>query len=167
MRGATLDTADIISLQNLLHRYCDYLDRGNFDAMAVLFAHAEVYLPGVDRWYRSDPQGLAASYREWVRIYPDGTPRTRHVTSNLILEGDGPGRALAQSYITVFQSTADFLLQPIIGGRNTDRFVKIEGAWRFSARTIESDMFGDLKSHLLHSFGVRGAHAADENGGRS
>jgi 3-phenylpropionate/cinnamic acid dioxygenase small subunit len=154
MKGQTLDTVDIIAIQNLLHRYCDYLDRGNFEAMAALFADADVYLPGVDCWYRSDPQGLATSYREWVRIYPDGTPRTRHVTSNLILEGDGPGRAKAQSYIMVFQSTAEFPLQPIIGGRNIDRFAKIEGAWRFSARTIESDMFGNVNSHLLRDFGV-------------
>src|ERR1700730_772258 len=152
MKGQTLDTVDIIAIQNLLHRYCDYLDRGNFEAMAALFADADVYLPGVDRWYRSDPPGLAASYREWVRIYPDGTPRTRHVTSNLILEADGTDNAKAQSYIMVFQSTAEFSLQPIIGGRNIDRFAKIEGVWRFSARTIESDMFGDLKSHLLRNF---------------
>lgn len=152
---------DIISIQNLLHRYCDYLDRGNLDAMAELFAHADVYLPGVARWYRADPQGLAMSYREWVRLYPDGTPRTRHIASNLILEEDGPGRAKAQSYIMVFQSTGGFSLQPIIGGRNIDRFEKIGGTWRFSARTIESDMFGDLKSHLMRSFGVTDSHAAD------
>ena len=152
MKQLTMDTADVISIQNLLHRYCDYVDRGNFDAMAALFANADVYLPGVDRWYRSDPEGLAASYREWVRIYPDGTPRTRHVTSNLILEADGANRAKAQSYITVFQSTAELSLQPIIGGRNIDRFAKTEGVWRFSERTIESDMFGDLKAHLMREF---------------
>jgi hypothetical protein len=149
-----MEASDIVAIQNLIHRYCDYLDRGNFEAMAELFAQADVYLPGVDRWYRSDPRGLAASYREWVRIYTDGTPRTRHIASNLILEGDGPGRARAQSYILVFQSTPGLCLQPVIGGRNIDRFEQINGTWRFSARTIESDLFGDLSAHLLHRFGT-------------
>lgn len=147
-----MDTADFVAIQNLIHRYCDYVDRGNFEAMGALFEHADVYLPGSDRWYRSDPKGLSEVFREWVRIYPDGTPRTRHVATNLILEADGPDRAKAQSYIMVFQSTADFSLQPIIGGRNIDRFARINGVWQFTARTIESDMFGNLSSHLLRSF---------------
>jgi SnoaL-like domain len=155
-----MDSADILAIQNLIHRYCDYLDRGNFEAMAGLFTHADVYLPGVDRWFRSDPEGLGATYRQWVRIHPDGTPRTRHIASNLILEVEGPDQARAQSYILVFQSTAGFSLQPIIGGRNIDRFEKVEGTWRFSARTIESDFFGDLSQHLLQGFGAPQTPAA-------
>jgi hypothetical protein len=31
-------------------------------------------------------------------------------------------------------------LQPVIGGRNYDRFERVDGVWRFRERRIESDL---------------------------
>ena len=40
-----------------------------------------------------------------VIIYPDGTPRTKHVTANVDLAIDEEaGKAHAQSYVTVFSA---------------------------------------------------------------
>lgn len=145
--------ADYLAVQNLIFRYCDHLDRGDFTAMAKLFAHADVYLGAAEQPLRSDPQAMAAMYRDFVRIHPDGTPRTRHLTTNLIIEEDGPGQIRAQSYITVVQSTESMSLQPIIGGRNLDRFGLVDGRWQFVERRIENDMWGDLSAHLQKAFG--------------
>lgn len=148
-----MEFADFHAIQNLIYRYCDYLDRGDFTAMAQLFNRADIYLGATDQPIRSDAAALEAMYRDYVRIYSDGTPRTRHITTNLIVEDQGAEQATAQSYITVLQSTDTLNLQPIIGGRNLDVFRKADGCWYFSERRIENDMWGDLSKHLLRAFG--------------
>jgi len=148
-----MEFADYHAIQNLIYRYCDYLDRGDFTGMAQLFARADIYLGAADQPIRSDAAALAAMYRDYVKIYPDATPRTRHITTNLIVEAQGADQARAQSYITVLQSTDTMRLQPIIGGRNLDVFSKLDGCWYFSERRIENDMWGDLSQHLLRAFG--------------
>ena len=147
MAADVLSAQDFIEIQNLVYRYCWHLDHGDFQAMALLFEHAEVSLPAGA--YRCDPAGLEAVFRAYVRIYPDGTPRTRHVTTNLIVDAEGPTQASANSSVTVFQQTDELPLQPVIGTRNFDRFEKVDGRWRFAARRIEVDLLGNLQAHLL------------------
>jgi hypothetical protein len=137
---------DILQIQNLVYKYCWHVDHGDFDAMARMFADAEVVLPAGT--YFRDPQALAAVFFDYVQLYSDGTPRTRHVTTNLMLEPEGPTRASGNSAVTVFQQTDKLALQPIIGTRNIDRYEKVEGQWRFAYRRIEMDLFGDLSAHM-------------------
>ena len=137
---------DYAQIHNLLFQYADHLDRGDVEAMAAMFAHAEVNFG--DRVVRNDPKAVFDAYRV-TRIYPDtGTPKTHHVTSNVMVLPDGPERARSQSYFTVFQATPDLPLQPVIAGRYQDRFERVGGAWRFAERRIEMTLFGNLKSHL-------------------
>jgi len=144
---------DYFAIQNLVYRYCDRLDRGDLAGMAELFAGADVYLPADPDPIR-DPKRILELYRQYTRIYPDsGTPKTRHVTTNLMIESEGDSAARAQSYVIVFQATDVFKLQPVIGGRNLDRFIKADGRWRFRERRIETDLFGDLSAHLLLPLG--------------
>src|SRR5262249_692377 len=65
---------------------------------------------------------IAASY-DTVRVYPDdGTPHTRHVISNQIVDiDDAAGTATCRYYITVVQRTDDFPLQPVWANRYTDQ----------------------------------------------
>lgn len=144
---------DYFQIQNLIHRYCDRIDRADFDGLGQLFAEADVYLPATDQWFRRDAAGLTAMYRSWVRLHADGTPRTRHVTTNLIIEPDGPEAARTQTYIMVYQDAPGCPLQPIVGGRYADRFAKSDGTWHFAERRMEIDMFGNLSAHMLQEFG--------------
>lgn len=147
MQDIDFQALDLLAIQNLVYKYTWHIDHGDFAAMAAMFADADVTLPaGV---YRKDPQALADVFKEYVRIYPDGTPRTRHVTTNLIVEPISSTEAEASSAVTVFQQTDQLPLQPIIGTRNFDRFEKVGGRWRFSARRIEIDLFGNLSAHML------------------
>jgi hypothetical protein len=150
-----MEADDYAAIQNLVYRYCDRLDRGDFDGVGQLFAAADVHFPAAGQCFRRDPAGVAAVYRSWVRLYPDGTPRTRHVTSNLIIEADGPNCATAQSYILVYQDAPGCPLQPIVGGRYADRFTREDGVWRFAERRMEIDMFGNLAAHMLQDFGPK------------
>lgn len=147
-----MNTADYISIQNLLHRYCDCLDRGDMEGVGDLFSHAIVYLPAVDKPFNKDAAGLTNSYKKYVRIYADGTPRTRHISSNLIIEPDGLDHAKAQSYVMVFQATDNFSLQPLIAARYQDTFERVDGIWRFEKRVMETDLYGDLSAHMLLDF---------------
>jgi hypothetical protein len=141
-----MNADDYFAIQKLVFSYPLHLDRGELDAMAELFRHADVFmgdLPPV----RSDPAAVANAFRAFLRIYDDGTPRTRHMTSNLVIEPDGEGRARASSYVMVFQQTPELALQPIIGGDYFDRFEKVDGAWRFVERRIGNDLYGNLSAH--------------------
>src|ERR1700684_3915409 len=109
-----MDINDYIAIQNLLHRYCDTIDRGNFDATGAMFAHADVYMSALAP-FRSDPAAVAQSYHQYTKLFPEtGTPRTRHVVTNLIMEQDGPDSVRTQSYIVVFQATPSLPFQPIV-----------------------------------------------------
>lgn len=146
-----MNANDYFSIQNLIHRYPYHIDRGEVDEMAQLFAHADVYMPGREP-VRSNPAAVAQAFRDWLQIYANGTPRTRHMTSNVIIEPDGSDRARATSYVMVFQQTKNFALQPIIGGDYRDRFEKVNGVWRFYERYIGNDLFGDLSAHGKFTF---------------
>lgn len=66
--------------------------------------------------------------RDTLRVYDDGTPRTRHVTTNIIIEIDEEaGTASSRSYFTVFQALPGFMLQAIASGRYLDYFGRQDG----------------------------------------
>src|ERR1700754_2966878 len=152
----SMDALDYFAIKNLIHRYADLLDRGKIDEVGALFDHADVYMPGEpEPWSRAGQNKMAEIFRRWTRFFAeaDGRPRTRHVTTNLIIEEDGPNRAKTQSYVIVFQSVGeDFPIQPIIGGTYNDKFEKVDGKWRFTERREEMSLFGDLRNHLLQAY---------------
>lgn len=143
-----MEADDYAQIHNLLFQYALYLDTGDVKAMADMFAAAEVHF-GENHVVRHDAAQVFAAYGV-TRIYPDtGTPKTHHVTSNVMVVPDGPDAARSRSYFTVFQAVAGTLpLQPVIAGRYQDRFVKQAGAWRFAERRIEMTLFGTLSAHL-------------------
>ena len=84
-----------------------------------------------------------------IGLYDDGTPRTKHVTTNLVVDVDEAGdAATAGAYFTVLQATVELPLQIIVAGRYADRFARVGGKWRFSERLIHMDLQGDLSRHL-------------------
>ncbi len=77
-------------------------------------------------------QAIRQLFASTARLYPDGTPWTKHVTTNLILEIDeAADHATARSYWTVFQAVEGLPLQPILAGRYLDTFERHDGHWRF------------------------------------
>ncbi|MGH0037525.1 MAG: nuclear transport factor 2 family protein [Myxococcota bacterium] len=138
------------AVANLVYAYAERIDAGDFAGVADLLAHAEVTTEGMAGVTRGRDDVLAL-YQRTTRLHEEtGTPRTHHVTTNLAIElGPGGDAASARSKYTVFQQTPKLPLQPIIAGRYHDRFERVGGAWRFCARHIFCDHFGDLSQHLL------------------
>lgn len=138
---------DARQIENLLYTYAEYIDLGNFEGIAELFRHAVITSPAGGETQGYDE--VLAMYQNSTRLYPDtGTPHTKHVTSNPIIEVDGD-KASCRSYFTVLQSLPDLALQPIISGRYHDEFEKVDGNWHFSQRMMLPELFGDLSQHLL------------------
>jgi 3-phenylpropionate/cinnamic acid dioxygenase small subunit len=135
-------------IERLLYTYAERLDAGDFEGVAALFAHASLGAEGGPAVLGRD--GVLAMYRASVRLHADGTPRTRHVTTNVVVEVDeAAGTASARSCFTVFQQLDDFPLQAIIVGRYCDRFARTGGVWHFAERRMLLDLRGDLRRHLL------------------
>jgi hypothetical protein len=141
-----------VAVANLVYAYAERIDLGDFAGMAELFRHAAVTADGSSE-RAEGVEAVFAMYDSFTRRYEDnGTPHTKHVTTNLIIEVDEPaGTATCRSYFTVLQQTDALALQPIIAGRYHDRFERVDGAWRFSHRHIISELFGDLSQHMLRS----------------
>ena len=116
--------------------------------MGQLFAGASVYV-GPDLVADHDAAAVAKLWAQYVRIYPNGTPRTNHIATNVLIDSDGPGRARAHSYILVVQHAENFPLQPITAGDYLDKFACQDATWRFTERRVGNDLFGDMSRHLL------------------
>ncbi len=139
-----------VQIQNLIGMYAERLDSGDFVAVGELFAHAVITVEG-SQARTAGANDIQAMYEQWTRRYSDdGTPHTKHVTTNLIIDIDeDAGTATCRSYITVFQQTPSLPLQPILQGRYHDRLERVNGAWRFAHRHMFNDRLGDLSQHLL------------------
>lgn len=139
-------------IEHLLYRYAEAIDAGDFAAVGELFRHGGIAGVGGDgpTTLAEGADAVAAFYRSLVRLYDDGTPRTRHVTTNPIIEVDADaGVATSRSSYTVFQATDALPLQAIISGRYRDTFRRVDGTWWFASRTMLADLTGDLSQHLL------------------
>ncbi len=145
-----------IEISNLLFRYAEYIDSGALEQAAVLFRHAKVKVPFSNE--PIDAEGLLSTWRRMIRIYPCGTPRTKHLVTNVILEIDETsGTAKSRSYYTVYQSTDNFPLQLIAAGRYHDEFERVDAVWRFSYRDYSMlDMVGNTSAHLTQSLDSSG-----------
>ena len=138
-----------VAVANLVHTYAERIDAGDFAGVADLFANAEITTEGGGP-VRSGRAQVLAMYEATTRRYGNGTPLTRHVTTNLIVEADDEaGSASCRSSYMVIQGVKGHPLQPIIVGRYHDRFARVDRVWRFAHRHILVDLLGDLSRHLL------------------
>lgn len=139
------------AIAKLIYTYAERIDAGDFEAVADLLGDATVSFeeaPG--RSVRGRDEALEMYTRFTRRFADNGTPHTRHVTTNLLIDVDASGaRATCRSYFTVLQRTDTLALQPILAGRYHDTFEKVEGDWRFCHRHMLSDYPGDLSQHML------------------
>lgn len=134
------------AITNELYRYAELVDEGLFDEVGELMEHC-TFRYGDGAGGPSGPQAIAAMYRDTLVTYDDGTPRTRHITANPIIEIDGDTARVRSVYI-VLQQAPDAPMQPIISGRYHDTLRRIDGRWRFVERRFLVDLVGDLSRHL-------------------
>ncbi len=138
------------AISALIYTYAERIDAGDFAGIAEVFGHATLTFAGFGDAVsgRDDIQSL---YERTTRRYEDGTPRTKHVMTNVIVEvADDGTTASSRSYFTVLQAVpGELALQPVIAGRYHNGFECVEGQWRFASVHIIIDLMGDLGHHML------------------
>ena len=137
------DAADPVAaarreIERLIYHYAELQDAADWDAIAEMFEHGDFLANSGVGWRGKE---IAERRTENILTYDDGTPRTRHVTTNLTIEVDPErGEASAESCYTILQGPPALPLQPIAAGRYIDRFERVDGRWRFSYRRSALDL---------------------------
>jgi 3-phenylpropionate/cinnamic acid dioxygenase small subunit len=134
---------DYRALENLVVSYAALVDAGDFDGVGALFA-AGAFVGSGGTFRGAD---VARMLRDSVIVYDDGTPRTKHVTTNIALEVSGD-TASGRAYFTVLQAAPGLPLQTIAAGRYADSFTRTADGWRFTERRAAVDLVGDVGHHL-------------------
>jgi len=103
------------AIEKLIATYAALVDDGDFGGVGALLA-AATFSGGSGSVSGAD--AIEKMLRDNVIIYEDGTPRTKHVTTNVAIEIDeAAGTAVSRSYFTALQALPDLALQPIVSGR--------------------------------------------------
>lgn len=138
---------DADRIRNLIGRYCDLMDAGDFEGIGALFVEASL-AAGDGEPFARGPDEIAAFFARGTQRHDDALA-TKHLVTNLVVdEPDDDGVVLVRSSYLVLQAVEGFPLQPIITGRYHDRFAKGAGGWYFAERRFFVDLVGDLSHHL-------------------
>ena len=148
--------SDRSEILNLIYRYAELIDAGDFDAVGELLSRARFGGPRTPTV--SGAANIAGIFAMTTKRFPDtGTPMTRHLVLNPIVEVDGDS-ATARSTFLVVQATESVPFQPIVAGRYYDTFARDAGrdtfartasGWHFTERIADVEMTGDVSDHLL------------------
>lgn len=134
--------ADRLEITELLYRYAELIDAGDFDGVGQLLGRGTfMEVTGAS--------AIAELFAATTRRYPEhgNRTRTRHLVLNPIVDVDG-SRATARSTFVVVQNTETVPLQPIVVGRYADAFARDEQGWYFTERRVDVEMVGDVSEHL-------------------
>jgi hypothetical protein len=133
-------------IARLITQYPYLLDSGMFGEVAYLLRHATLEVPG------ATVEGQAAIEQflsSGIQRYADGTPRTWHAVSNILIDVDLENHsASSTSYFTVHQDAPELPLQSICAGHYRDSFIKDDGVWRFARRMVTAHLMGDVSGHV-------------------
>ncbi len=141
-----MSVADRQVITDLIYRYAELIDAGDYDGLGELLGRAAFGGPKTPTVSGAD--AIAKIFGITTKRFADGTPKTRHLVLNLIVEVDGD-TAAARSTFCVVQATDRVALQPIVVGRYLDRFARDTGGWHFTERIADVEMVGDVSDHLL------------------
>ena len=138
------------AITKLIYTYAERIDAGDFDGVADVFAHATLTFEGFGDAV-TGRDAIAALYARTTRRYEDGTPRTKHVMTNVMVDvADDGETASSRSYFTVLQAVpGQFALQPVIAGRYRHTYARMDDRWEVATMHITIDLVGDLGHHML------------------
>lgn len=139
---------DYVAISNLVFRYAELLDSGDSDGVGELFADGEFSSAQLGGPYRGR-EAVAAHFRDKAKLFDDGLPWAKHITTNLMIEiADAGTSAICRSVFTGFQEVPGTQQIILLGvGRYFDDFAKSKGAWHFTRRRLVRDLTGDMSSY--------------------
>ena len=142
-------STDKLEITELLYRYAELIDAGDFDGVGRLLARSTFGGPASGSVSGAD--NIAKLFAMTTRRYPEhgNTPRTRHLVLNPVVELSGDGTAATRSTFCVMQDTETVSIQPIVVGRYYDAFARDDQGWYFTERKVDIQMIGDVSAHLV------------------
>ncbi len=156
--GQTQEVSEArFAVEDIMLRYAESIDTGDMESVGAVFAKGELVMP--DGSSLVGAQAVCEHFSKLIIFYDaDGnvvpylrrqcTPRTRHVTSNVIYEfNSAVNQVNVRSYITCYQ-TIGSKNEIIFGGRYTDSFELDQQGWHLVSRSILGDNIGDTSHHL-------------------
>jgi 3-phenylpropionate/cinnamic acid dioxygenase small subunit len=142
-------STDKLEITELLYRYAELIDAGDFDGIGRLLARSTFGGPASGSVSGAD--NIAKLFAMTTRRYPEhgNTPRTRHLVLNPVVELSGDGTAATRSTFCVMQDTETVPIRPIVVGRYYDAFARDDQGWYFTERKVDIQMIGDVSAHLM------------------
>ena len=142
-------STDKLEITELLYRYAELIDAGDFDGVGRLLARST--FGGPTSGSVSGADNIAKLFAMTTRRYPEhgNTPRTRHLVLNPVVELSGDGTAATRSTFCVMQDTETVSIQPIVVGRYYDAFARDDQGWYFTERKVDIQMIGVVSAHLM------------------
>ncbi len=146
-RPEAVDPKDRALAVELLARYAEAIDAGDFAAVGALLGDAELQDAAGHR-IAAGAEEIEALYTATTLRHDDGTPMTAHVITNSIVDAIGADELEVRSRFVVLQATESLVLQPVAVGRYVDRIGRDGSGWRFLARRMIPERWGDVSQHL-------------------
>jgi SnoaL-like domain len=143
----SVDPADRGDATELLARYAELIDAGDFAGIGRLLADAVIEDAAGNR-VAAGAEEIEQLFAATTRRHHDGTPMTAHVITNVIVEALDSGELEMRSRFTVFQATPTLPLQAVVVGRYEDRVAPGPNGWRFVRRRMIPERWGDVGEHL-------------------
>ena len=133
---------DRFEITELISRYGNCLDAGDFEGLESLFAPDAVFrvVPDTGVPDLVGPGGIrAAIEKRWAAVHA-GAQR-RHVMTNVVVDMVDGNHATARTVLLVFEvaKVPGSDVQAHGMGVYDDRLVRVEGSWRFAERVLTLD----------------------------
>ena len=144
-------------IEDIIFRYAELLDAGDIEGLSALFARGLIK-PAVGEPVKGAEE-VFSLYSTLVKFYDADenpvpyergrcTPRTRHLTTNLIFDFDNAVmEATVRSVFTLYQ-TLNGRNEIVAGGRYVDKFVRTLQGWHIDEREIVIENAGNMGGHL-------------------
>ena len=137
------------AIARIVYDYARAVDTGDFERLRHIFRHGRVRVHGVDGEHTGG-DGVVDMFQRYTKFFDDGTPSTKHVTTNLLIDVEDSGqRATSWSYFTVLQARPELPLQIVIAGRYLDTWEPRDGGWALVDRFEYCDLIGDMSQHIM------------------
>ncbi|MEM9202643.1 MAG: nuclear transport factor 2 family protein [Actinomycetota bacterium] len=138
---------DVSACTNVLYAIAEAMDAWDTETLHALLAKTDLVDGVSGAVLASGGDAAITHFAAIVKVHADGTWRTKHVTTNPIVNIEGDV-AVVRSMYTVMQQTERLPLQMIISGRYHDTFRRQHDTWILTERRYFADLIGDLSDHL-------------------
>ena len=132
-------TDDEVEIERLINIYNVATDHGEWRRVADCFTADGVFHGAYGSWNMGEQWEAfgARSERRTTEMGP-----TRHFVTNILTDVDGDV-ATSSSFVLVTRTMPDNSTVVSLAGEYQDELVKVDGQWRFTSRSVLTDVVGE------------------------